>query len=128
MNADVAGPLRVKGRDPESCNHRTATFMYFVAVSYRFPRLTGVKEESDPAAEEGFDDPALLPTGTDDLADHAPVVVEGADAEVPHPEGPGEGEDYEESVREPSSGEEEEEEEEEQERPREFAAKVQEHP
>ena len=62
------------------------------------------------------------PQASSDLADHAPVVVEGAEAELPHPEGQGDGEDYEESVRVLSAGEEEEEEE--QERPREFAAKV----
>ena len=50
---------------------------------------------------------------SEDLADHA------AEAEVPHPEGQGDGEDYEESVHEPSACAEEEEEE--QERPREFA-------
>ena len=41
--------------------------------------------------------------GTDDLADRAPVVVEGAEGEVPHPEGQGDGEAY-----EPSAGEDEE--------------------
>ena len=46
--SDIAGPIRVKGKDPESRNHRPATFKYFLAVSYRFPRLKGVKEESDP--------------------------------------------------------------------------------
>ena len=56
MSTDVARPLRVKGRDPESRNHRPATFKYFSAVSYCFPRLKGVKEESDPAATERFDD------------------------------------------------------------------------
>ncbi|CAE7255754.1 GIP [Symbiodinium sp. CCMP2592] len=61
MSADIAGPIRVKGKDPESRNHRPATFKYFLAVSYRFPRLRGVKEESDPSQTEGFDDAALLP-------------------------------------------------------------------
>ena len=71
MSADIAGPIRVKGKDPESRNHRPATFKYFLAVSYRFPRLKGVKEESDPTKPDGFDDAALLPGGTDDLADEA---------------------------------------------------------
>ena len=54
MSADVAGPIRTPGRDPESRNHKPATFKYFLSVSYRFPRLKGVKEESDPAKTEGF--------------------------------------------------------------------------
>ena len=61
MSADVAGPIRAPGRDPESRNHKPATFKYFLSVSYRFPRLKGVKEESDPAKTEGFDDPARQP-------------------------------------------------------------------
>ncbi|CAE7740893.1 GIP [Symbiodinium sp. CCMP2592] len=115
MSADIAGPIRVKGKDPESRNHRPATFKYFLAVSYRFPRLKGVKEESDPTQTEGFDDAALLPGGTDDLADEAFPVAEG------HPR-----EDYEDSLYEPSSEEKEEEEAEDEgvEGPREFAAKV----
>ena len=63
MSADVAGPIRTPGRDPESRNHRPATFKYFLSVSYRFPRLKGVKEESDPAKTEGFDDPASFGEG-----------------------------------------------------------------
>ncbi|CAE6931538.1 GIP [Symbiodinium sp. CCMP2592] len=119
MSADIAGPIRVKGKDPESRNHRPATFKYFLAVSYRFPRLKGVKEESDPSQTEGFDDAALLPGGTDDLADEAFPAAEGP----PH-------EDYEDSLYEPSLAEEEEEGEGEGvEGPREFAAKVaEEHP
>ncbi|CAE6939982.1 GIP [Symbiodinium sp. CCMP2592] len=119
MSADIAGPIRVKGKDPESRNHRPATFKYFLAVSYRFPRLKGVKEESDPSQTEGFDDAALLPGGTDDLADEAFPAAEGP----PH-------EDYEDSLYEPSLAEEEEEAEGEGvEGPREFAAKVaEEHP
>ncbi|CAE7836586.1 GIP, partial [Symbiodinium sp. CCMP2592] len=114
MSADIAGPIRVKGKDPESRNHRPATFKYFLAVSYRFPRLKGVKEESDPSQTEGFDDAALLPGGTDDLADEAFPAAEGP----PH-------EDYEDSLYEPSLAEEEEEAEGEGvEGPREFAAKV----
>ena len=58
MNADVAGPLRVRGRDPESRNHCPATFKHFLAVSSPFPKLKGAKEESNPDAAEGFDDPA----------------------------------------------------------------------
>ena len=73
MSADVAGPIRVEGRDPESRNHRPATFKYFLTVSYRFPRLKGVKEEPDPTTAEGFEDPALLPGGPDDLADEDPI-------------------------------------------------------
>ena len=117
MSADIAGPIRVKGKDPESRNHRPATFKYFLAVSYRFPRLKGVKEEPDPCTTDGFDDPALLPGGTDDLADEAFPAAEGAPRE-----------DYEDSLYEPSL-EEEEAEEEGVEGPREFAAKVvDEHP
>ena len=78
MSADIAGPIRVKGKDPESRNHRPATFKYFLAVSYRFPRLKGVKEESDPTKTDGFDDAALLSGGTDDLADEALPLAEGA--------------------------------------------------
>ncbi|CAE7412998.1 GIP [Symbiodinium sp. CCMP2592] len=120
MSADIAGPIRVKGKDPESRNHRPATFKYFLAVSYRFPRLRGVKEESDPSQTEGFDDAALLPGGTDDLADEAFPAAEGPPCE-----------DYEDSLYEPSLAEEEEEEAEGEgvEGPREFAAKVaEEHP
>ncbi|CAE7802253.1 GIP [Symbiodinium sp. CCMP2592] len=119
MSADIAGPIPVKGKDPESRNHRPATFKYFLAVSYRFPRLKGVKEESDPSQTEGFDDAALLPGGTDDLADGAFPAAEGP----PH-------EDYEDSLYEPSLAEEEDEAEGEGvEGPREFAAKVaEEHP
>ena len=117
MSADIAGPIRVKGKDPESRNHRPATFKYFLAVSYRFPRLKGVKEEPDPCTTDGFDDQALLPGGTDDLADEAFPAAEGAPRE-----------DYEDSLYEPSL-EEEEAEEEGVEGPREFAAKVvDEHP
>ena len=87
MSADVAGPIRTPGRDPESRNHKPATFKYFLSVSYRFPRLKGVKEESDPAKTEGFDDPALLPGGTDDLADNPsesrpPEGDPGAEAKI----------------------------------------------
>ena len=96
MSADIAGPIRVKGKDPESRNHRPATFKYFLAVSYRFPRLKGVKEEPDPCTTDGFDDPALLPGGTDDLADEAFPAAEGAPRE-----------DYEDSLYEPSLEEEE---------------------
>ena len=117
MSADIAGPIRVKGKDPESRNHRPATFKYFLAASYRFPRLKGVKEEPDPCTTDGFDDPALLPGGTGDLADEAFPAAEGAPRE-----------DYEDSLYEPSL-EEEEAEEEGVEGPREFAAKVvDEHP
>ncbi|CAE6927184.1 GIP [Symbiodinium sp. CCMP2592] len=116
MSADIAGPIRVKGKDPESRNHRPATFKYFLAV---FPRLKGVKEKSDPSQTEGFDDAALLPGGTDDLADEAFPAAEGPPRE-----------DYEDSLYEPSLAEEEEEAEGEGvEGPREFAAKVaEEHP
>ena len=48
MSADVAGPIRVEGRDPESRNHRPATFKYFLAVSYRFPRLKGSQTQPLP--------------------------------------------------------------------------------
>ena len=117
MSADIAGPIRVKGKDPESRNHRPATFKYFLSVSYRFPRLKGVKEESDPTKTDGFDDATLLPGGADDLADEAFPVAEGAPRE-----------DYEDSLYEPSL-EEEEAEEEGVEGPRKFAAKVvEEHP
>ena len=54
MSADIAGPIRVKGKDPESRNHRPATFRYFPAVSYCFPQLKGVKEESDPTKTDGL--------------------------------------------------------------------------
>ena len=54
MNAGVAGPLRVKGGGPESRNHRPATFKYFLAVSYRFPRFKGVKEKSDQQPQRGL--------------------------------------------------------------------------
>ena len=110
MSADVAGPIRTPSRDPESRNHKPATFKYFLSVSYRFPRLKGVKEESDPAKTEGFDDPALLPGGTDDLADNP--------SESRPPEGdPGaeEREDYQDPLYSPSGSEVEEEQEEEEE-------------
>ena len=117
MSADIAGPIRVKGKDPESRNHRPATFKYFLAVSYRFPRYKGVKEESDPTKTDGFDDAALPPGGTDDLADEALPLGEGAPSEH-----------YEESLYEPSLTSEEAGEEG-VEGPREFAAKVvEEHP
>ena len=109
------------GRDPESRNHKPATFKYFLSVSYRFPRLKGVKEESDPAKTEGFDDPALLPRGTDDLADNP--------SESRPPEGPGaeEREDYQDPLHSPSGSEvEEEQEEEEEDSKRVRAAKVKE--
>ena len=110
MSADVAGPIRNPGRDPESRNHKPATFKYFLSVSYRFPRLKGVKEESDPAKTEGFDDPALLPGGTDDLADHP------SDSRPPEGDpGAGEREDYQDPLYSPSSSEAEEEQEEEEE-------------
>ena len=123
MSADVAGPIRTPGRDPESRNHKPATFKYFLSVSYRFPRLKGVKEESDPAKTEGFDDPALLPGGTDDLADNP--------SESRPPEGdPGaeEREDYQDPLYSPSGSEveEEQEEEEEEDGKRVRAAKVKE--
>ena len=117
MSADIARHIRVKGKDPESRNHRPATFKYFLAVSYRFPRLKGVKEESDPTKIDGFDDAALLPGGTDDLADEALPLAEGAPSEH-----------YEESLYEPSLTSEEAGDEG-VEGPREFAAKVvEEHP
>ena len=103
-------PNSTPGRDPESRNHKPATFKYFLSVSYRFPRLKGVKEESDPAKTEGFDDPALLPGGTDDLADNP--------SESRPPEGdPGaeEREDYQDPLYSPSGSEVEEEQEEEEE-------------
>ena len=110
MSADVAGPIRTPGRDPESRNHKPATFKYFLSVSYRFPRLKGVKEESDPAKTEGFDDPALLPGGTDDLADHP------SDSRPPEGDpGAEEREDYQDPLYSPSGSEAEEEQEEEDE-------------
>ena len=110
MSADVAGPIRTPGRDPESRNHKPATFKYFLSVSYRFPRLKGVKEESDPAKTEGFDDPALLPGGTDDLADHP------SDSRPPEGDpGAEEREDYQDPLYSPSGSEAEEEQEEEEE-------------
>ena len=89
----------MKGKDPESRNHRPATFKYFLAVSYRFPRLKRVKEESEPCAADGFDDPALLP-GRDGLANETFPAAEGAPRE-----------DYDDSLYEPSFQEEEAEEE-----------------
>ena len=59
-------------------------------MSHRFPRLKGVKEESDPTKTDGFDDAALLPGGTDDLADEALPLGEGPPSEH-----------YEESLYEP---------------------------
>ena len=112
MSADVAGPIRVEGRDPESRNHRPATFKYFLAVSYRFPRLKGVKEEPDPTTAEGFEDPALLPGGTDDLADEDPIEQIGDKLLSRRPKGEAEvesREDYEDSLYQPSGGEEEDE-------------------
>ena len=68
LSADVAGPICVEGRDPESRNHRSATFKCcFLTVSYRFPRLKG-SEEAKLNHCRRFEDPALLPEGTDDLA------------------------------------------------------------
>ena len=112
MSADVAGPIRVEGRDPESRNHRPATFKYFLTVSYRFPRLKGVKEEPDPTTAEGFEDPALLPGGTDDLADEDPIEQIGDKLLSRRPKGEAEvesREDYEDSLYQPSGGEEEDE-------------------
>ena len=54
MSAGVAGPIRVEGEDPESRNHRPATFKYFLTVSYRFPRLKGVKEDHIQVFLNGF--------------------------------------------------------------------------
>ena len=59
MSADIAGP------SPESPNRRPATFKYFLAVSYCFPRFKGVKAESDPTKTDGFDDATRLPGQTD---------------------------------------------------------------
>ena len=96
----------MEGKDPESRNHRPATFKYFLAVSYRFPRLKGVEEEPDPTTAKGFEDPALLPRGTDDLADEDPIEQIGdpkGEAEVESRE------DYEDSLYQPSGCEEEDE-------------------
>ena len=69
-----------------------------------------MKEESDPAKAEGFDDPALLSRGTDDLADNP--------SESRPPEGDAgaeEREDYQDPLYSPSGSEVEEEHEEEEE-------------
>ena len=123
MSADVAGPIRTPGRDPESRNHKPATFKYFLSVSYRFPRLKGVKEESDPAKTEGFDDPALFAGGTDDLADN-PSESRPLEGDP----GAEEREDYQDPLHSPSVSEveEEQEEEEEEDGKRVRAAKVKE--
>ena len=84
MSADVAGPIRTRPK--------------------------GVKEESDPAKTAGFDDPALLPGGTDDLADNP------AESRPPEGEaGAEEREDYQDPLYSPSVSEVEEEQEEEEE-------------
>ena len=82
------------------------------SISYRFPRLKGVKEEPDPTTAEGFEDPALLPGGTDDLADEDPIEQIGDKLLSRGPKGEAEvesREDYEDSLYQPSGDEEEDE-------------------
>ena len=73
LSADVAGPIRVPAKDPEGRSKHPPVFRYFLAASYRFPKL-GTKDEPNPTQVDGFDDPLLHPGGEDKLAD---VVVEG---------------------------------------------------
>ena len=82
-----------------------------------------MKEESDPAKTEGFDDPALLPGGTDDLADN-PSESRPLEGDP----GAEEREDYQDPLYSPSVSEveEEQEEEEEEDGKRVRAAKVKE--
>ena len=70
MSADVAGQSALLAATQKVETTNPPLFKYFLSVSYHFPRLKGVKDVSDPAKTQGFDDPALLPRKTDDLADN----------------------------------------------------------
>ena len=48
LSADVCGPLKVPGVDPEGRSKAPKKFKYFLAASYRFPRLHGMPENPDP--------------------------------------------------------------------------------
>ncbi|CAE7228517.1 GIP [Symbiodinium natans] len=84
LSADVAGPIRVPAKDPEGRSKHPPVFRYFLAASYRFPKLQGTKDEPNPAQVDGFDDPLLHPGGEDELAD---VVVEGPPEPDHRPDG-----------------------------------------
>ncbi|CAE7864216.1 GIP, partial [Symbiodinium necroappetens] len=49
--ADVCGPLKVPGVDPEGRSKAPKKFKYFLAASYPFPRLHGMPEIPDPLEE-----------------------------------------------------------------------------
>ena len=51
LSADVCGPLRMPGIDPEGRSKAPKKFRYFLAVTYRFPRLHGIPQVLDPLAE-----------------------------------------------------------------------------
>ncbi|CAE7492518.1 GIP [Symbiodinium natans] len=84
LSADVAGPIRVPAKDPEGRSKHPPVFRYFLAASYRFPKLQGTKDEPNPTQVDGFDDPLLHPGGEDELAD---VVVEGPPEPEHRPDG-----------------------------------------
>ena len=48
LSADVCGPLRMPGVDPEGRSKDPKKFRYFLAVTYRFPRLHGIPQVFDP--------------------------------------------------------------------------------
>ena len=48
LSADVCGPLKVPGVDPEARSKAPKKFKYFLAASYRFLRLHGMPENPDP--------------------------------------------------------------------------------
>ena len=51
LPADVCGPLKVPGVDPEGRSKAPKKFKYFLAASYGFPRLHGMPENPDPLGE-----------------------------------------------------------------------------
>ena len=51
LSADVCGPLRMPGVDPEGRSKAPKKFRYFLAVTYRFPRLHGIPQVFDPLEE-----------------------------------------------------------------------------
>ena len=46
LSIDVAGPIRVRGVDPDGRGRAPQTFKYLLVGVYRYPKLTGVKAQS----------------------------------------------------------------------------------
>ena len=92
LSADVCGPLKVPGGDPEGRSKAPKKFKYFLAASYHFPRLHGMPENPDPLDKNDLsqDEPSDGFSEEMALTEEEKRELEELFSDVEPPEAPGE--------------------------------------